>query len=122
LADDPASCVPERLDPDGSIATGPWVRGAFWAALHREVDKLTASPDPGDEASTAAAQAAKAAREAAYRARSMWIRVNEDGTAQVGFTGTTAKVLALGDRLDRAARAARGAGDARTVAQLANDI
>ena len=122
LADDPATCVPERLEADGSITTAPWGQGAFWVALDREVSKLIASPDPEDAASVQAAQAAKAARQAAFAARSMWIRVNEDGTAQVGFTGSVLKVLALGDRLDKAARAARGAGDARTVTQLANDI
>ena len=122
LADDPATCVPERLAPDGSAATGPWGHGAFWAALDREVSKLATCPDPHDEGSVQAAAAARAAREAAFRARSMWVRVNDDGTAQVGFTGSVLKVLALGDRLDKAARAARGAGDARTVTQLANDI
>ena len=122
LGDDPETCVPERLEADGSAAVGPWGHGAFWGALDREVTKLAACPDPEDSASVKAAAEARAAREAAYRARSMSIRVNEDGTAQVCFTGTTLKVLALGDRLDRAARAARGAGDARTVTQLANDI
>ncbi|QFG67469.1 HNH endonuclease signature motif containing protein [Ornithinimicrobium pratense] len=122
LGDDPGTCVPERLEADGSVAAGPWGLGAFWVALEREVAKVAACPDPGDEASVKAVEEARAAREAAYRARSMSIRVNEDGTAQVCFTGTTLKVLALGDRLDRAARAARGAGDARTVTQLANDI
>lgn len=122
LADDPATCVPERLAPDGTVARGPWGQGAFWVAVEREVVRLVACPDPGDEASARAAEEARAAREAAYRGRSMQIRVNEDGTAQVFFTGTALKVLALGDRLERAARAARGGGDARTVVQLANDI
>ena len=122
LADDPASCVPERLASDGAATTDPWGQGAFWAAADREIMKLAACPDPEDEDSVKAAEEAKAAREAAYAGRAMQVRVNEDGTAQVFFTGTVLKVLALGDRLEKAARAARGAGDARTVVQLANDI
>ncbi|WP_131103292.1 HNH endonuclease signature motif containing protein [Ornithinimicrobium sufpigmenti] len=122
LADEAGTCVPERLEADGTVTRAPWGHGVFWAVLEREVGKVAACPDPGDQASVEAAEAARAAREAAYRARSMWVRVNEDGTAQVCFTGTALKVLALGDRLDKAARAARGAGDARSVAQLANDI
>lgn len=122
LGDDPARCVPERREADGSAKEGPWGRAEFWSALDREVVRLAATPDPEDETSVAEAARARAARDAAYAARSMRVTVGEDGTAQLILTGSVLTVVAIGDRLDRAARAARGDGDPRTVVQLASDI
>lgn len=116
--DDPATCVPERLAPDGSIQDGPWQHRAFYAALAREVAKITQADDADPEA----ARLDRARREAAYAGRRVSASVDEDGTGSLTLVTSALWVAATKDRLNRAARAARGAGDRRTLDQLESDI
>src|SRR5699024_9118571 len=77
--DDPGTCVPERLTPEGAVRTGPWEHRAFYAALEREVAKLTHA----DDADPADAQAARAVREAAWAGRGVYAKVDQDGTGSL---------------------------------------
>ncbi|WP_134774464.1 hypothetical protein [Ornithinimicrobium flavum] len=116
--DDPDTCVPERLTPEGTVATGPWEHRAFYAALEREVAKLTHADDtdPQDQA------AARAVRDAAWAGRGVIARVDQDGTGTLTVITSALWVAGIKDRLSGAARTARAAGDGRTLAQLESDI
>lgn len=116
--DDPTTCVPERLGPDGEVLDSPWDHRAFYLALAREVAKITGADDadPDDAAQ------ARARREAAYAARRVYASVDEDGTGSVTLITSALWAASIKDRLTRAARAARAAGDARTLDQLQSDI
>ena len=116
--DDPVSCVPERLAPDGSVQDGPWQHRAFYAALTREVAKVTQA----DDADPQAARLDRARRQAAWAGRRVSASVDEDGTGTLTVVTSAFWVAAIKDRLNRAARAARGAGDERTLDQLESDI
>ena len=50
------------------------------------------------------------------------VRLGDDDTATLGIGGSTERVTAAHDRLDRLARRLRHAGDPRTLAQLRADI
>ncbi|WP_131104259.1 HNH endonuclease signature motif containing protein [Ornithinimicrobium sufpigmenti] len=117
-ADDPTTCVPERLAPDGRVQSGPWQHRAFYAALTREVTKVTQADDADPEA----ARVARARREAAFAGRRVLASVDEDGTGSLTLITSAFWVAAIKDRLTKAARAARGAGDQRTLDQLESDF
>lgn len=116
--DDPTTCVPERLAPDGSVQDGPWQHRAFYAALTREVAKITQAEDADPET----VRLDRARREAAFAGRRVAASVDEDGTGSLTLVTSALWVAAIKDRLHRAARVARGAGDQRTVDQLESDI
>ena len=115
-ADDPATCVPERLEPYGSVSRAPWSHRAFWSALDREVTKLRTADDSQDAAE------ARAAREAAFRQRCVIAKAGDDGMGSLTVLMPLLWVAAIKDRLVGAADAARSAGDERTRQQLEADI
>lgn len=117
-ADDPQTCVPERLGPDGEVVDGPWDHRAFYLALAREVAKVTGA----DDADPDDAALARARRDAAYASRRVFASVDEDGTGSLTLITSALWAAGIKDRLSRAARAARAAGDARTLDQLQSDI
>src|SRR5690606_9547368 len=80
--------------------------------LRGEVTRLAARDPAAQARSRAHARAGRDARAV----------VHEDGTASLTVHGTAAQVSAAADRLQRAARAARAAGDERTLAQLRADL
>ncbi|WP_427197711.1 HNH endonuclease signature motif containing protein [Ornithinimicrobium sp. Y1847] len=109
---DPDTLAKERLTPEGDYTDRPWVHKEYYHALDREIARL----DSQD------AQARAQARERARAARRYRTRVHDDGTATVTLQGTATQIIAATDRLERAARAARAAGDPRTLDQLGTDI
>lgn len=117
-ADDPETCVPERLEPDGMATAAPWNHRAFWAAVDREVAKLAQADDADPE------QAArdKAARDAAFAARTVLASAGDDGMGSLTLLLPNYWVAAIKNRLVGAARAARAGGDERTLSQLQADI
>lgn len=115
-ADEADSCVPERLEPDGSVTAAPWGHRAFWTALDREVAKLTLADDSPD------AEADRAAREAAFAARCVIAKGGEDGMGSLTILMPLFWVGVVKDRLVGGADAARAAGDERTQHQLQADI
>ena len=117
-ADDPDTAVPERLEPDGTVTTAPWNHRAFWTALDREIAKLVHA----DDADPQDAAAEKAARQAAFTARSVIAKVGQDGMGSLTVLLPNFWVAAIKDRLLGAAIAAHAAGDARTTDQLQSDI
>lgn len=116
--DDPTTCVPERLAPDGTIDAGRWQHRAFYSALTREVAKVAQADDADPEV----ARLERARREAAWAGRRVSASVDEDGTGALTVVTSAFWVAAIKDRLNRAARTARGAGDQRTLDQLESDI
>lgn len=61
-------------------------------------------------------------RERAVDARGLWAEVHPDGSGTMTITGTGQSIVAAAERIDAAARAARAAGDARTLPQLRSDL
>lgn len=61
-------------------------------------------------------------RAEALSRRDTSVRLGDDDTATLGIGGSTERVTAAHDRLDRLARRLRHAGDPRTLAQLRADI
>lgn len=108
FGDDPDQAVCERLTADGDWTGGPWRHKEFNRALDREVARVKGR-DPEAEAKK---------RQAA--ADSADVRVDfEDGAgALVSIGCDAAQGAAIADRIERAARAARKAGDPRTLRQL----
>ncbi|AXH94802.1 HNH endonuclease [Ornithinimicrobium avium] len=109
---DPEQVCTDRLDPDGHVKDGPWEHRAFYRALEGEATKL-ASRDP---------QAAAGARARAHERRDLRVSIDADGTGTIRLTGTAAQAAAIADRMEKAARAARAAGDERPLSQLRADI
>jgi len=52
----------------------------------------------------------------------MGVTIDENGTGAITLLGSALQATAIADRIDHAARRARAAGDARTLAQLRNDV
>lgn len=102
----------ERLTPAGELSGGAWQQVHYAAALEREVCRAQ-----GTDAETA-----RRRRQEAYAARGTSMRVQEDGTAAVTFSGPLTTCVAVYQRIDAAARKARKNGDERTLAQLRADI
>ncbi|MFC6423017.1 hypothetical protein [Ornithinimicrobium tianjinense] len=109
---DRALAAQERLDPDGELRAGPWARSDFDAALAREATACEGADVAGE----------RERRRRAYARRRAWVRVHDDGTATLGVNGPAISVVALGQRIERAARVLRKAGDARTLDQLRCDL
>ncbi|GGK64812.1 HNH endonuclease signature motif containing protein [Ornithinimicrobium pekingense] len=109
---DPQTACTARLDPDGDLKEGPWEHKLFNHALNGEATRL-ASRDP---------QTAAQDRHRNRQKRDARVVVHEDGTGSITVSGTASQVSAVADRLERGARAARGAGDPRTLANLRADI
>ncbi|WP_256839013.1 HNH endonuclease signature motif containing protein, partial [Ornithinimicrobium faecis] len=80
----------------------------FYRALDREVHKIKGR-DP---------QSTKKTREDNLAANDTRVLVEDNGTAQVMIGCTATQGAAIADRIDKAARAARKAGDKRTQTQL----
>ncbi|USQ78362.1 hypothetical protein NF556_11960 [Ornithinimicrobium faecis] len=108
FGDDPAASVSERLDSAGEFLGGPWRHREFYRALDREVHKIKGR-DP---------QSTKKTREDNLAANDTRVLVEDNGTAQVMIGCTATQGAAVADRIDKAARAARKAGDPRTLCQL----
>ncbi|USQ79916.1 hypothetical protein NF556_20405 [Ornithinimicrobium faecis] len=108
FGDDPAASVSERLDSAGEFAGGPWHHREFYRALDREVHKIKGR-DP---------ESTKKTREDSLAANDTRVMIEDNGTAQVMIGCTATQGAAIADRIDKAARAARKAGDTRTLTQL----
>ena len=91
--------------PDGTIAS----QRLFRARLRRLV--TAADQRRSDER-----------RHAATRARAVFGRLTEDGMGVITLTATAERVVGVMDRLEVLARAARAAGDDRTLDQLRSDL
>lgn len=112
MGSDAGLAAADRLDPDGQLHGAPWGHQSFTAALAAEVTACRSTD----------AAAERAARARAYAARRVTVRVHDDGTATLRITGPATGVVAAGQRLDRAARVLRRAGDERTLDQLRSDL
>uniref|UniRef100_UPI002117C3B5 HNH endonuclease signature motif containing protein n=1 Tax=Ornithinimicrobium faecis TaxID=2934158 RepID=UPI002117C3B5 len=108
FGNDPKASVSERLDSAGEFLGGPWRHREFYRALDREVHKIKGR-DP---------QSTKKTREDNLAANDTRVLVEDNGTAQVMIGCTATQGAAIADRIDKAARAARKAGDTRTQTQL----
>src|SRR5690606_17160170 len=103
---DPTAAVTERLDSAGEWLGGPWRHKEFYRALDREVAQH-ASDDRDKNRQAAAAAAAD-----------VGVLIDQLGTAAVTIGCSPVQGAAIADRVERAARAARKAGDPRTLRQL----
>ncbi|USQ81656.1 HNH endonuclease [Ornithinimicrobium faecis] len=108
FGDDPTASVSERLDSAGEFLGRPWHHPEFYRALDREVNKIKGR-DP---------EATKKTREDSLAANDTRVLIEDNGTAQVMIGCTATQGAAIADRIDKAARAARKAGDTRTQTQL----
>ncbi|WP_256838396.1 HNH endonuclease signature motif containing protein [Ornithinimicrobium faecis] len=108
FGDDPTASVSERLDSAGEFLGGPWHHPEFYRALDREVNKIKGR-DP---------EATKKTREDTLAANDTRVLIEDNGTAQIMIGCTATQGAAIIDRIDKAARAARKAGDKRTLTQL----
>lgn len=112
FGDDPAVSVTERLTSDREFIGGPWRAKEFYRALDREVHKIkNQDPDERD----AAGRAARASAD-------VRVQIEAEGTAEVTVGTSPAQAAAVADRVERAARAAKAAGDTRTLQQLRSAI
>ncbi|WP_143780820.1 HNH endonuclease signature motif containing protein [Ornithinimicrobium sp. CNJ-824] len=109
---DVTCAAPERLDPDGQLHGRAWAVKEFYAALDREVVRAKGKDE----------RSARAARDEAVAARDAWLRVHDDGTATLGVRTALISGVGVFARVDRMARALRGAGEERSLAQLRSDL
>ncbi|MFB9732567.1 hypothetical protein [Ornithinimicrobium kibberense] len=109
---DVSCAAPERLDPDGQLHGRAWAVKEFHAALDREVVRAKGKDE----------RSARAARDEAVAARDAWLRVHDDGTATLGVRTPLISGVGVFARIDRMARALRGAGEERSLAQLRSDL
>ncbi|MCK0110886.1 hypothetical protein MWU75_01845 [Ornithinimicrobium sp. F0845] len=108
FGDDPQSAVTERTTRQGEFTGDPWRAKEFYRALDREVHKVK-NRDP---------EAARKTRDRARHAADVRVRIDGDGTAEVLIGTRAAHAAAVADRIERAARGARKAGDKRTLREL----
>lgn len=108
FGNDPKAAVTERITSDGEWVGGPWRHREFYRALDREVAKVN-SRDP---------QAAREAQARALAASDTRVSISSDGTAAVTTVCSPTQAAAIAERVERAARAARHAGDPRPLHQL----
>ena len=108
FGDDAEQAVCERLTADGELTGDPWRHKEFNRALDREVAKIRAR-DPEAEATR---------RQAASDRSDVRVDFEDGAGALVSIGCDTAQGAAIVDRIERAARAARQAGDPRTLRQL----
>lgn len=106
---DPAAAVTERLGSDGMFTGQPWVHKQFYRALDREVARVKEDLRQDDPAGKARTRAESLA------ASDLWVRLDDDGTASLGLRCSATQGAALADRIDLAARRARGGGDPRSL-------
>lgn len=99
----------------GAVAAEVFGQRRSRAELRQVLDRAAIRVEGED------AVAAKRRRQRAVATRRAWATVEDNGVATLGLTGRTTAVVAAFDRLDRVARAARGAGDERTLGQLRSD-
>lgn len=108
FGNDPGKAVTERLDSSGAFHGHPWWHKEYYRALEREVAKVKAC-DP---------EATRKTREENAATNDVRLNLDEFGTG-VLMVGTTAtQGAAMIDRISKAAKAARAAGDPRTLRQL----
>lgn len=105
---DPTTSVTERLDSAGQFLGGPWRHPEFNRALDRETTKIKGR-DPDTRKKT---------RQDALATHDTSLMLDEHGTGQLMIGCTATQGAAIADRIDTAARAARHAGDPRTLTQL----
>ncbi len=104
-----ASARDGGVDPDDMARQG-------WGETKDVLDRLVAALAGQDPAK------AKADREAAVSRRDARAQVEDDGTGCLTITGRTTSIVAAIQRVDRAARALRAAGDPRSLSQLRADL
>lgn len=108
---DPATAVPERLDPDDRLKDRPWHDADFTAAVEREAVRAEGKD----------VVAERERRRRAYAARRAEMMVCDDGTGMLTLTGPLVSMVAIHARIDRVARLLRKKGDPRTLDQLRLD-
>lgn len=109
---DSAAAVPERLDPAGQLLQRPWHAGEYDEALEREALRRESRD----------VEARREQRRRARARRDTTMRVQDDGTATLSVGCALTTGAGVYQRIDRASRALRAAGDPRTLAQLRSDI
>ncbi|WP_114907206.1 HNH endonuclease signature motif containing protein [Ornithinimicrobium murale] len=108
FGNDPATSVTERLNSSGAFHGHPWWHKEYYRALNREVAQVKAR-DP---------EATKKTREDNVAGNDVHLNVDEHGTGCLMIGTTATQGAAMLDRITRAAKAARAAGDPRTQRQL----
>ncbi len=109
---DTAAAVPERLDPAGQLLQRPWHAGEYDEALEREALRREGRD----------VEARREQRRRARAGRDATMRIHDDGTATLSVRCALTTGAGVYQRIDRASRSLRGAGDPRTLAQLRSDI
>ncbi|WP_134774025.1 hypothetical protein [Ornithinimicrobium flavum] len=112
LGTDPSLAHPDRLDPDGGLADGPWEHHGYRAALAAEATRVDGK-DPAAE---------RARRRAAHEARHAMLVAHDDGTASLTLTGDLIALVGAYTRIDTISRLMRKHGDGRTLSQLSFDV
>lgn len=108
FGNDPTESVSERLDSTGEFHGHPWWHKEFYRALNREVTKVKAR-DP---------QATLKTRNDNMAGNDVYLNVDEYGTGCLMIGTTATQGAGMIDRVTKAAKAARAAGDPRTLKQL----
>lgn len=108
---DTAAAVPERLDPAGQLLQRPW-HARYDEALEREALRREGRD----------VEARREQRRRARAGRDATMRIHDDGTATLTVRCALTTGSAVYQRIDRASRSLRSAGDPRTLAQLRSDI
>lgn len=108
FGEDPVDSVTERLDSAGRFTPEPWAHREFYRALDREVAKVKAR-DPDN---------ARKTREQGLAEGDVRIQLDDGGTATLTIGCAPVQGAAIIDRISKAAKAARAAGDPRTLRQL----
>ncbi len=106
---DPAVAVSERLDSGGNFTGRPWSHREYYRALDREIAKARARAELQDP------DRKKKSRAQLIAASDLWITMDPDGTASVGFRCSATQAAAIGERIEAAARRARAGGDKRPL-------
>lgn len=105
---DPDNSVTERLNSSGAFHGHPWWHKEYYRALNREVTQVKGR-DP---------ESVKKTRENNVASNDVHLNVDEHGTGCLMIGTTATQGAAMLDRITKAAKAARAAGDTRTLRQL----
>ncbi|MGI8949338.1 MAG: hypothetical protein ACR2FV_15465 [Ornithinimicrobium sp.] len=123
-AETPGNTDPENPDTeaddtespdDHGQARGQDQRCESWPEFSRRLEREAVRAESADAAD------ARAKRRAAMSRRDVQARIGDQGTGEVILTGSTTSVAGAVERIETIARAAKAAGDQRSLGQIRSD-
>ncbi len=106
--------IPDGEDGVGE-APGQDQRCESWAEFSRRLEREAVRAESADAAQ------ARAKRRAAHARRDVQARIGDQGSGEVILTGSTTCVAGAVERIEAIARAAKAAGDPRSLGQIRSD-